>query len=240
MQDALPVLVLHSEALPPHAMSNSPTIASSPAVSASAPSANDERLMLDFTLGSSEAFSELFRRYKQPIYGFFRRRLSDPAHAEELTQETFIALLRSASRYQPRALFRTYLFAISFQILRAHRRKAIFRATFFARPRHIPDPAKNDATESTLWVRRAVEKLEATDREVLLLREFEQLSYSEIADLLQLPLNTVRSRLFRARSALRDLLEPSALRSANLATAPESASLSTNSAPSIAQKGENA
>jgi RNA polymerase sigma-70 factor (ECF subfamily) len=209
MQDALPALVLHSEALPPHAMSDSPAIASSTADSpASASSATDEQLMLAFTLGSSDAFAELFRRYKQPIYGFFRRRFADPAHAEELTQETFVVLLRSASRYQPRALFRTYLFAIGFQILRAHRRKAIFRATFFARPKHVPDPTKHDATESNLWVRRAVEKLDPIDREVLLLREFEQLSYAEIADLLRLPLNTVRSRLFRARTALRDLLLP--------------------------------
>jgi RNA polymerase sigma-70 factor, ECF subfamily len=72
----------------------------------------------------------------------------------------------------------------------------------------VLDPSKGDATESGLWVRRAVEKLDPMDREILLLREFEQLSYAEIADLLQLPLNTVRSRLFRARTALRNLLEP--------------------------------
>jgi RNA polymerase sigma-70 factor (ECF subfamily) len=52
-----------------------------------------------------------------------------------------------------------------------------------------------------------VAQLDATDREILLLREFEQMSYAEIADLLHLPLNTVRSRLFRARTALRQLLE---------------------------------
>jgi RNA polymerase sigma-70 factor (ECF subfamily) len=57
-----------------------------------------------------------------------------------------------------------------------------------------------------LWVRQAVAKLERLDREILMLREFERLSYAEIADLLRLPLNTVRSRLFRARMALRDLL----------------------------------
>jgi RNA polymerase sigma-70 factor, ECF subfamily len=208
MQDALPALVLHSEAVSRRAMSDSPAIASPSSEAAASSSPTDEQLMLAFCEGSSDAFSELFRRYKQPIYGFFRRRLTDPHHAEELTQEAFVVLLRSASRYQPRALFRTYLYAISFQILRAHRRKAIFRATFFAQPGHTPDPAKQDATESNLWVRRAVEKLEPTDREILLLREFEQLSYSEIADLLQLPLNTVRSRLFRARTALRDLLLP--------------------------------
>jgi len=125
-----------------------------------------------------------------------------------LTQETFLALLRAGARYEPLALFRTYLYAIGFKILRAHRRKAAFRATFFGQRNSIPDPAKQDATESGLWVRRAVEKLDSIDREILLLREFEQLSYAEISDLLQLPLNTVRSRLFRARTALRNLLEP--------------------------------
>jgi RNA polymerase sigma-70 factor (ECF subfamily) len=169
---------------------------------------SDEQLMLAFSKGSTHAFDELFSRYKQPIYGFFRRRVAESTLAEELTQETFVALLRAASRYEPRALFRTYLYAIGFKILRAHRRKAAFRATFFGQRNSAPDPAKRDATESGLWVRRAVEKLEAMDREILLLREFEQLSYTEIADLLQLPLNTVRSRLFRARTALRNLLEP--------------------------------
>jgi len=169
-----------------------------------------ERLMLEFSKGSSDAFTELFSRYKQPIYGFFRRRVAESAQAEELTQETFVALLRAAARYEPRALFRTYLYAIGFKILRAHRRKTAFRAAFFGDRLSVPDPSKRDATESSLWVRRAVEKLEPMDREILLLREFEQLSYAEIADLLQLPLNTVRSRLFRARTALRNLLEPNA------------------------------
>ena len=169
---------------------------------------SDERLMLAFTQGSSEAFTELFHRYQQPVYGFFCRRLSDPANAEELTQETFFALLRSRYRYEPRALFRTYLYAIGFRILRAHRRKAAFRSTFLGQRNLFVDPSKHDATESGLWVRRAVEKLDLLDREILMLREYEQLSYAEIADLLRLRLNTVRSRLFRARTALRDLLDP--------------------------------
>src|SRR6266478_1740460 len=212
MQDALPALVLNSEALPRHAMDETPSSQANPAtLPASASSGlSDELLMLSFSKGSSDAFTELFSRYKQPMYGFFRRRVAEPAHAEELTQETFLALLRAAVRYEPRALFRTYLYAIGIKILRAHRRKAAFRATFFGQQNSAPDPSKRDATESGLWVRRAVEKLEPIDREVLMLREFEQLSYAEIAHLLQLPLNTVRSRLFRARDALRNLLEPAA------------------------------
>ena len=213
MQDALPALVLNSEALPRHSMDETRSSQTNPA-SLQAPAntgVSDERLMLAFSQGSSEAFTELFSRYKQPIYGFFRRRLAEPVQAEELTQETFLALLRAATRYQPRALFRTYLYAIGFKILRAHRRKAGFRATFFGQRNSAPDLSRQDATESGLWVRRAVEKLDLLDREILMLREFEQLSYVEIADLLQLPTNTVRSRLFRARTALRNLLDPPSL-----------------------------
>ena len=180
----------------------------SPMSDASTNTTSDERLMLAFSQGSAEAFTELFQRYKQPIYGFYYRRLPDPTHSEELTQETFLALVRSSSHYQPRALFRTYLYAIALKILRAHRRKAAFRATFLGRRNSHQDPSRTDASESAMWVRHAVAKLEPLDREILMLREFEQLSYAEIADLLVIPINTVRSRLFRARTALRDLLEP--------------------------------
>jgi RNA polymerase sigma factor (sigma-70 family) len=173
--------------------------------------ASDEHLMLAFSKGSPDAFSELFRRYKQAIYGFFRRRVADPSHAEELTQEAFLALVRSGSRYEPRALFRTYLYAIALKILRGHRRKAAFRSTFLGHRDQAPDVLHYDGTESALWVRRAVAKLDPINREILMLREFEQLSYAEIADLLRLPVNTVRSRLFRARLALRSLLEPGGL-----------------------------
>jgi RNA polymerase sigma-70 factor, ECF subfamily len=232
MQDALPALVLHSEALKPAAMNDTPPTPAYPASPAS-----DEHLMLAFSKGSAESFNELFLRYKQPIYGFFRRRTADPHHAEELSQETFLVLLRAASRYEPRALFRTYLYAIAFKILRAHRRKAAFRATFFGHPSTIPDPAKQDAIESGLWVRRAVEKLDPIDREILLLREFEQLSYAEIADLLQLPLNTVRSRLFRARTALRNLLDPSAASATNEAMPSAEQAAEPTATQTIPQKG---
>jgi RNA polymerase sigma-70 factor, ECF subfamily len=63
-----------------------------------------------------------------------------------------------------------------------------------------------NAIDGEVLLRQAVGKLERLDREILLLREFEELSYAEIAELLSLPVNTVRSRLFHARMALRDLL----------------------------------
>jgi RNA polymerase sigma-70 factor, ECF subfamily len=199
MEDALPAFVLHSEAANSVPMNDPPT---TPA------DATDEQLMLAYAQGQGEAFSTLFTRYRQPVFGFFRRRVADPARAEELAQETFLAVVRAASRYQPTALFRTWLYAIAFKILRAHRRKAAFRATFLGSPTEAREPAAANTLDVDVMMRQAVSRLDALDREVLLLREFEQLSYAEIAELLALPLNTVRSRLFRARIALHSLLAP--------------------------------
>lgn len=167
----------------------------------------DEQLMAAFARGSSDAFDALFLRYKQPLFGFFRRRISDASAAEELTQETFVAVLRASSRYEACALFRTYLYAIAFGILRAHRRKSAFRAAFW-RPSDEGHEASAEAPmETGLLMRQALKRLDGMEREILMLREFEQLSYAEIAAVMSLPVNTVRSRLFRARTALRDLLE---------------------------------
>ena len=167
---------------------------------------SDEGLMGAFARGSTETFGELFARYKQPLFGFFCRRVADRAQAEELTQETFVAVISAAPRYEASAKFRTYIYAIALKLLRAHRRKAAFRATFLGVARENEEPVTDGALDEQLAMREAIRRLDGTDREILLLREFEQLSYGEIADLLDLPLNTVRSRLFRARMALRELL----------------------------------
>jgi len=203
MQDEMPMLVLDFEVTNPSTMSEAERDSG---LDDSAPSLTDEQLMVAFSRGSTDAFNTLFQRYKQPLFGFFRRRLADPAQAEELTQETFLAVLRASSRYDARALFRTYLYAIGFRILRAHRRKATFRAMFHGDQPPGHEPSIENTIHSEVLLRESVGKLDSMDREILMLREFEQLSYAEIAELCSLPLNTVRSRLFRARTALHDLL----------------------------------
>jgi RNA polymerase sigma-70 factor (ECF subfamily) len=163
---------------------------------------SDEDLMLQFQNGSREAFEELFARYRQPLYRFFRRRISNDARADDLMQETFLAMIRAKIRYEPRALVRTYLYGIALKQVSAERRWQLRR----------PDAPLSDQTASPaqsdapLWIKQALTKLEEMDREILMLREFEELTYAEIAKLLHLPLNTVRSRLFRARLALKTLL----------------------------------
>jgi RNA polymerase sigma-70 factor, ECF subfamily len=165
---------------------------------------SDETLMLEFQGGSHPAFEQLFARYRGPLYGFFRRRLNGDQRAEDLTQETFVAVIRASARYEPRALVRTYLYSIAMNLLAAERRKQ-FRDS----PGELaPEPMTNDAPDATLWIRQALEKLDDSEREILMLREYEQLSYAEIAELMKLPVNTVRSRLFRSRMALKGYLEP--------------------------------
>jgi len=75
----------------------------------------DEELIPEFLRGSNQAFEELFRRFLRPIYAFFRRRLNNVARADELAQETFLAVLRGGEPYEPRAPVRTYLFGIAFR-----------------------------------------------------------------------------------------------------------------------------
>jgi RNA polymerase sigma-70 factor (ECF subfamily) len=162
---------------------------------------SDEVLMSEFQRGSRQALDELFLRYREPIFGFFRRRVQHRERAEELVQETFLAVIRAKSRYEPRATVRTYLYAIAMHLVAAERRKATGSASEVT-------PIANDSTDAVLWVRQALEKLDSDDREILMLREYEQLSYDEIAELLAIPLNTVRSRLFRSRMALKGHLDP--------------------------------
>jgi RNA polymerase sigma factor (sigma-70 family) len=92
---------------------------------------------------------------------------------------------------------RTYLYGIAFKLLSAERRK-LGRD----QPADLIAISSHDSDER-LWVRQALDRLEANDREILMLREYEQLSYGKIAALLRLPLNTVRTRPFRARMELK-------------------------------------
>lgn len=107
----------------------------------------DETLMLEFQRGSCAAFDELFARYRNPLYGFFQRRLLTAARAEDLMQETFLAVIRAASNYEPKATFRTYLYAIAMKLLFAERRKQA--RTGLAQP---PELGAFHEPDATLWV----------------------------------------------------------------------------------------
>ena len=96
------------------------------------------------------------------------------------------------------------LYKIALKMLASERRKQ--RGSVDS-PDPAPEPSAPSTPESGFWVRKAL-AIDSADREILMLREYEQLSYGEIAELLRIPVNTVRSRLFRARMALRERLNP--------------------------------
>ena len=159
--------------------------------------------MSAFAAGDAAAFDALFARYRQPVWAFFRRRVTDPERARELAQDTFAAVIEAAPRYQVRAAFRSYLFGVAFNILAAARRRmprVVAPALAVEPAAGVHDPA------DAIWVRQALASLDAGDRDILMLREYDGLTYDDIATLLGMPLNTVRSQLFRARLALRAAL----------------------------------
>lgn len=162
--------------------------------------------MLAFKSGEALAFRELFDRYKNPIYGFVRRRINDPGRAEEITQDVFLALVQHRNGYEVTASFRTYLYRIALNRIASELRK---KKESEPLPEDVPAAAGGDPAV-VQQVREALAQLEPAQREIVLLREYQGLSYEEIAAVLKVPVGTVRSRLFRAKMALRDLLVPRA------------------------------
>jgi RNA polymerase sigma-70 factor (ECF subfamily) len=163
---------------------------------------SDEELMQAFKRGEALAFRELFDRYKNPIYGFVRRRLNDSSRAEEITQDVFLALVQQQKNYEVRASFRTFLYRIALNRVASERRKMA------EAPAPDPEGAVGGNIGAVQQVREALARLEPERREIVMLREYQGLSYQEIAQVLNVPVGTVRSRLFRAKLALRELLAP--------------------------------
>jgi len=157
--------------------------------------------MQAFKRGEGPAFRELFDRYKNPIYGFVKRRVDDPGRAEEITQDIFMALVQSRDGYEVRSSFRTYLYRIAMNRVASEHRKNKEESD-------PPDVAASSELSVVQQVRDALEKIEPEQKQVVMLREYEGLSYQEIAEVLKVPVGTVRSKLFRAKLALRELLAP--------------------------------
>src|SRR6185295_5213115 len=137
---------------------------------------NDEQLMLEFKGGSDAAFEELFSRYENPIYGYFRRRLNHSARAEELAQETFVIIIRGTEQYEATAKFRTYIFGIALKQLWTERRKEMREARTTEEP---SEPGLHADPTTGMWIRDALARMDPDHREVLMLREYEQLSYDD-------------------------------------------------------------
>ena len=111
----------------------------------------DDELMAETRTGSQAAFEALFDRYREAVWRFFRRRTPDAGLAQELAQDTFVALLEGARRYKAKGMFRSYVFGVAYNVLAADRRKRVQRQT---EPLDI-DPASAAANRDEVRIRDA-------------------------------------------------------------------------------------
>ena len=166
--------------------------------------------------GESDAFETLVRRHQKTIFNLVYRMLGDYDEAAEMTQETFLSAYRSIDRFRGEANFSTWLYRIAINHATT-RRKSV--ATW--QQRSVPLDQTEDIRDRQLnpeeraaqkdvqdKVQSALNSLDPEDATVILLRDLQDTPYEEVARILEVPLGTVKSRLHRARQALKARLAP--------------------------------
>lgn len=181
----------------------------------------DADLVDRFQHGDRRAFDAIVQRYQDRVYTLCRRWLDDAEGAEETAQDVFIALYRALPGFRGESQLSTYVFKIALNHCRNHRLYRTRRGWRRHEPigpqaddapeRQIPDEAaSSDAgvhrAEAGSLVTAALARLDEEHRQILLLRDVEDLPYDEIADILDLPRGTVKSRIHRARAELAAIL----------------------------------
>ncbi len=190
-----------------------PSIASDP----------DVHLMMAFQDGNQEAFAQLIRRNQHKVFSVIFRFLGDRTEAEDLAQEVFLRVYRTAGRYEPTAKFSTWIYRIATNIsLNAIRNRSRFHTiSLEVRQddnedfhRDIPDtndPGPDDAMsqeELARVVMSAIEQLPEQQRAAIILNKYEGLSYEDVAKILACSVMAVKSLLSRARTNLKSKLMP--------------------------------
>ncbi len=176
--------------------------------------------------GDSAALADLLRGYQRRIFAVCFRMLRDDEEARDLTQDTLLRLIERIDTYDGRAALSTWIIRIAMNLCFSHLRKQKLRkhqsldgvssgpetaapALRLVDDREPTAEIRVQRDESRDRLLDALERLEPDMRAVLILRDLQDLDYQQIADVLDLPIGTVKSRLFRAREALRTRLEES-------------------------------
>ncbi len=172
---------------------------------------SDEELSEDARAGDESAYALLYERYRGPLYLFGVRMLGGAEAARDLVQETFLGFWERRRELGGLRSFRGWLFTVArnrcLTLLRQRQTHARLEGTVEADP-PAAEPVSGglEAEEELRLVRRTLKELTPEHREVLVLREYQELSYREIADITGASESAVKARLFRARQALADRL----------------------------------
>jgi len=178
----------------------------------------DALLVREAQAGSRAAFDMLVLKYQRRVERLLSRSVRDPADVADLCQETFLAAYRALPAFRGDSAFYTWIYRIAINAAQRHRARHRPAESLddeegtFGTDAHPTDDATPEALLANRQLARglneAVEGLAEDQRRALLLREVDGLSYDEIADLMDCPPGTVRSRIFRAREALAVRLRP--------------------------------
>lgn len=182
-----------------------------------------ERLVERARRGDRAAFGQLVDEYKDKTYNYVAQMLNDPYEAEDVTQEAFLRAYRSLPRFRGASSFHTWLYRIASNLaIDVVRKRKRSEPTYsLDEPlesddgeyeREIPDDtggpeARTSTRETRVAVRRAIMELPEKLRDVMILYELQGETYEDIAEILDVPLGTVKSRLFNARNRLKDSLQ---------------------------------
>ena len=179
----------------------------------------DAELMLRVREGDQASFGLLLERHRGPVIHFLYRMVQRQAVAEELAQEVFLRVYRSRGTYEPSARFTTWLFRIATHLglnwirdgRSEHRQESLDQETAEGATRQVADCARTAEQELVYRaklreVRQAVEGLPSKQRAAVLMHKYEEMEYSEIADVLRCSESAVKSLLFRAYEQLRSRL----------------------------------
>ncbi len=184
---------------------------------------SDKALVKRAQRGDMAAFGDLVRRYQDSVFALTARMCRDRAVAEELAQEAFLKALEKLHQFRRESRFYTWLFRIATNLVLSHRRRATTvrfhafsdgaddddsasRGGRFTQNREAGPHERAVIGEQQRAVLAALDDVDETFRVVLVLRDMQDLDYSEIAEILAIPVGTVKSRLFRARRELRSCL----------------------------------
>jgi RNA polymerase sigma factor (sigma-70 family) len=178
----------------------------------------DSQLIRDIKDGNIEAYSELVRRYERKIHLFVSQMLKGyrlEHMAEDLCQETFYKAYRSLNTFREvEASFSTWLYTIARNSVLSELRKAKHGEVYLEDSGQSPQASTDGLpehsllrTEKVMMVREAINSLPENQRSALILREYDQMDYKEIADILGMTISSVKSLLFRARTSIRNKLE---------------------------------
>lgn len=170
---------------------------------------DDEKVLLSrCRAGELVAFDVLINRYRERVLNLAFQLLGDSAAAEDIAQEVFVNAFGSIAQFRGDAAFFTWLYRLTYNACRANQRRCKNWVSYEEKDHATAHNASPEsAAIAHLSVQRALSKLSPTLRSVLVLREMQELSYEEIAQILDLPIGTVRSRLHEGRRRFREIWE---------------------------------